>query len=333
MKKSILTLKVLKTFLGSLFVTSLLLTTACSSNDDIDNGPITTPPTAEEFNTLINNVREDLIQEFQFNAEDGYVTFTSEKGVSININGNCLTQNGDPVTGTVDLAYAELFDKSTMLTTKLPTMGIMDNGDRVMLVSGGEFYLEVTQNGEELNTNCGFYLQIPVALTGGAENDMTLWTGTFDEDGNLEWDENDDATGQGENGVFVEGEQYYAFVQNFGWTNVDKFYNDPRPKTTIYAQVPDGYDNENSAVYLSYDGEDSGLALLDTYNDGLFSEHYGQIPIGLECHAIFVSEEDGNWRYAIKAVTIADNDIITFNYEETTVATESELIAAIDALP
>jgi len=103
----------------------------------------------------------------------------------------------------------------------------------------------------------------------------------------------------------------------------------------ILAEAPNGYDFENSAVYLHYDGEASTLAKLDTFNDATnqFSEHYGQIPIGLECHVIFVTEEDGQWRYAIKGVTIAANDVYTFTLSETTVGSQAQLVAAINALP
>lgn len=222
-----------------------------------------------------------------------------------------------------------------MLTTNKPTMGVMPNGDKALLISGGEFYIEATQNGTPLDISCDIQLGIPGDLTGGIDNDMILWTGTIDEDGNLAWEEDKREDANGENGIFFEGNLYYAFVGDFGWTNVDRFYNDPREKTTILVDAPEGYDNTNCAIYLSYDGEDSGLANLDTYdsNTGLFSEHYGQIPIGLECHVIFVTEENGNYKYAIKGVTISENETITFTEDETSVVTETQLINIINNLP
>ena len=86
-------------------------------------------------------------------------------------------------------------------------------------------------------------------------------------------------------------------------------------------------------MFLSYDGEDSGLAALDTFESGMFSEHYGQIPVGLECHVIFMTEEDGNFRYAIKPVTIAADDVIVFTLAETLITTESGLVSLINGLP
>ncbi|WP_452600036.1 hypothetical protein [Pontimicrobium sp. MEBiC01747] len=322
-------MKTLKTIFGILFLS--ILFTSCQTSDDSDIITSNPVPSAQDFSNIRQQALENQTQNFQFDGSDGNITLTSTKGVQININTNCLTLNGNPVTGTIDLEYVELFEKGNMLSTNKPTMGTLPNGDKAMLLSGGEFFLEATQNGAAIDINCNMQLVVPSSLTGGADPAMTLWNGTIDAEDNLTWDEVEDVTGQG--GVFVEGGEYYAFLETFGWTNIDRFYNDPRPKTLIQAQAPDGYNYTNSAIYLSYDGEDSGLASLDTYEAGLFSEHYGQIPIGLECHVIFATEDDGIWRYAIKAVTIEANDIITFTLGETTLATEAEFIDIINALP
>jgi len=323
-------MKHFKTFLGTLLITALTFT-SCTKEDDVDFfiAPI---PTAQDFSNLKQDALDALTQEFSFNAEDGAATFTSNNGVSMTIQGSCLTLNGNSVSGQVDIKYIELFNKGNMLTTNKITMGALPNGDKALLISGGEFLIEATQNGQILETSCDLQLMIPSGLTGGTDNGMLLWEGDIDEDDNLTWDRVEDATGQG--GVFANGDgEYYAFLQQFGWSNVDRFYSDPRPKTTILVQAPSGYNYTNSAVYLSYDGEDTGLAGLDTFENELFSEHYGQIPIGLECHVIFATEDIGNWRYAIKAVTITEGGIITFSINETSTTSEAGLVALINALP
>jgi hypothetical protein len=309
-----------------------------SCNNDDDNQIIETPkiPTAAAFGGLREAALDAIKQEFTITAENGLTTLTSAKGVEIKINGACITKNGNPVTGIVDIDYIEVFDGGTMLVTDKTTMGQQPDGSMALIISGGEFFIEATQAGVPLAITCPMQLKIPAYLTGGLQNNMLLWNGNIDEDGNLDWIRQDqNPNGQG--GVFGEGTggtaAYYAFVSDFGWTNVDKFYNDPRPKTTIQATVPSGYDFENSAIYLHYDGEGSALAKLDTYNAGVFSEHYGQIPIGLACHIIFVTEDNGNWRYAIKAATITAGATYNFTLAETTVGTEAQMKAAINALP
>lgn len=318
---------------------AILFTAAIALTSCSPDGTEIYRPSNGQWVMLRSNALNNIEQSFTLTAGNGAVTFTSEKGVEITINGNCLTLNGNPVTsGQVDIEYIEVFDKGTMLVTDKTTMGRMPNGDMALITSGGEFYINATQNGQQLDITCPMQLKIPADLTGGLETGMSLWDGTIDEHGNIDWDQQDQAAGT-QGGVFGEGQgasaAYYAFLNDFGWTNVDRFYSDPRPKTTILAEAPTGYDFENSAIYLHYDGEGSALAKLDTYNSNTnqFSEHYGQIPIGLVAHVIFVTEDGGNYRYAIKAVTIAAGDVYVFTDAETTVGTEAQLIAAINGLP
>ncbi|MDD5149659.1 MAG: hypothetical protein PHC28_04160 [Flavobacterium sp.] len=305
---------------------------SCTNNDN----STTTPPTAAAFKGINEGGLKKNTQNFTATAGSGVITLTSANGVTIKFNGDCLTKNGNPVTGAIDIEFVELFDKGNMLISNKPTMGIMPNGDHNLLISGGEFFIKATQAGQELATTCGISLLVPTSLTGGVDNTMTLWNGIIDNAGDLAWEDARDVVGAngGKGGVQAEGNNYYVTFGNFGWTNVDRFYSDPRPKTTILAAAPSGYDNTNSAIYLSYDGEGTNaLAKLDTYTPaGLFSEHYGQIPIGLACHVIFATEDNGNWRYAIKAVTVQAGDVYTFTLGETTVGTEAQLVAAINAI-
>lgn len=306
------------------------------SCDDSDGDNTVTPPSATEFAAVRKEALAGKTQHFTATAGAGAITLTSAKGVKININGDCLTKAGNAVTGAIDIEYVELFDKGDMLVTNKPTMGLMPDGNKNLLISGGEFFIKATQGGQALTTTCSINLMVPTNLTGGLDNAMTLWFGNTEDAEDLVWREaKDGADGTGgKGGVQGEGNNYYVTFGNFGWTNVDKFYSDPRPKTTILVDAPEGYDNDNCSIYLSYDGEgQNALAKLDTYTAaGLFSEHYGQIPVGLACHIIFATEDNGQWRYAIKAVTIAAGDIYTFTLAETTVGSEAQLVAAINAI-
>lgn len=314
-----------------LLALATIIFASCTNNENLD--PI--PPTAAAFTAVQKTALDAKKQSFTAIAGAGTITLTSAKGVSIILNGNALTKNGSPVTGTIDITFIEIFDKGNMLITNKPTMGIMTDGNRSLLKSGGEFYISASQGGVDLVSTGTIQLKVPANLTGTIDTAMTLWNGVIDDKGNLAWaDARNPAGTTGKGGVEAIQNSYYVAFGNFGWTNVDKFYSDPRPKTTILADAPDGYDNTNSAIYLSYDGEgQNALAKLDTYTAaGLFSEHYGQIPIGLACHVIFATEDNGQWRYAIKAVTITAGAVYTFTLAETTVGTEAQLVAAINAI-
>ena len=316
-----------------LLALATLVFASCTNTDTTS-----APPTAAAFFAIKENGVKKNTQSFTATAGTGVITLTSAKGVTITLNGNTLTKNGNPVTGAIDITFIELFDKGNMLIANKPTMGVMANGNHDLLKSGGEFFIKASQGGVDLATTGGIQLQVPVNLTGTIDTAMTFWAGDTTDADNLAWVRPGAVAGTGgqkEGNVGFNQNSYSLTFGNFGWTNVDRFYSDPRPKTTILASVPTGYNNTNSSIYLSYDGEgQNALAKLDTYNPTTlqFSEHYGQIPIGLACHVIFVTEDNGNWRYAIKAVTVAAGDIYTFTLSETTVGTEAQLVAAIDAI-
>lgn len=316
----------------------LLITIALVSCNKEDIATIA--PTAAEFATLRETALDQQTQNFIATAGAGTITLTSAKGVVITLNGNALTKNGNPVTGAIAITYVELFDKGSMLVTNKPTMGLMANGNKSILKSGGEFFISASQAGVDLVSTGVIQLQIPANLTGTVDTGMVFWTGNTTDEENLVWEQPiplplSAGFGPERGNVGFNHSNYNMTFGAFGWTNVDRFISDPRPKTTILVEVPTGYNDTNCAIYLSYDGEgQNALAKLDTYNPttAQFSEHYGQIPIGLACHVIFATEENGNWRYAIKGVTVAAGDIYTFAMSETTVTTEAQLVAAINAI-
>lgn len=317
--------------IGLLFLAALSFI-SCDDNENPE-----APATPAQFTAVREAALDAQIQTFTATAGAGSIVLTSSKGVTINLNGNALTKNGLPVTGAIDIEFVEIFDKGTMLVTNKPTMGVMPDGKKSLLISGGEFFIKASQGGIDLVSTGTIQLQIPGNLTGGTDPQMTFWVGDTSDADNFAWKQQILAptTGMGEAGnVNAKGDNYIMTFGSFGWTNVDKFYSDPRPRTTILAGAPAGYDNKNSAIYLSYDGEGTNaLAQLDTYTAaGLFSEHYGQIPIGLACHVIFATEDNGQWRYAIKAVTVQANDVYTFTMGETMVGSEAQLVAAINAI-
>ena len=310
---------------------AILTLVSCSNDDNLPFEEVTLlVPTAQEFNSLRNNAWNSHLQTIQFNAEDG-ITFVSAKGVILNIWPGCLQNGGSPAVGNTTLEFIEIFEKGDMLTKNKATMGVMPDNKRALLKSGGEFYINAKQNGNALDLSCAMIIQVPTHLTGGPDLAMTLWDGQVAANGDVVWEENTNPN----NAVFIENGNYFGQLTEFGLKNVDVFASDPRPKTKLKGKVPQGFNYENSAMYLSFNGIASGLAQLDTFDaaSNSFSEHYGQIPIGQEMSVIFATEENGLWKYAIKSVTVQENDVYEFTIEETTTGTRADFIAAINALP
>lgn len=301
-------------FLAALFFTS------CSKDDDgtivpEENNFI--PPTAAEFEQLQEDALNSILQTASFNAEDG-ITFTSEKGVVLSIQPNCLSLNGNLVAGPVELEFTEIFERGTMAVTNRATVGEHPNGDKELLISGGQFNIRVMQNGQELSSGCVIGLQVPTALTGGNDPEMGPFIGQVNTDGSIVWTEA--SLNQAE--FYNHGDFYLAFLRDFGWFNCDRFVDFPGPKTEVEVLIPQGFNQENTNSYYALVGEQNTLGNL-----------YGQIPVGLEVHVIFVSEENGKFRYGIKSLTIVDGQQVTFSLEDTQVGTQGEVTQAINSLP
>jgi len=335
-------IKTIKSYLRILFFLPIFMV-GCGSDDSNPNpnppvpGHVNnfTPPTATQFKAIKNSALDSKTQttEFLVDPMGPFVNFTSEKGAVINLSAQGLAIGGVPleIGSTVHLEFIELYSKADLLTTGIATMGKHANGDLQMLKTGGAFYLDIKQNGQSVEASyVGLNMQVTASLTGGLDDEMILWNGNFDEEGNLIWE-------KVENGGIEMGQQgseiYYAFSNNLGWINIDHFWNDSRPKTSLSVDAPEGYNNTNSAVFLSFDGV-LGLALVyydtETNKYGISGDY---IPIGQSGNVIFVSESEGKWVYAIKSFTITANASIEINGTDLDDATQSEIEILIEALP
>ncbi|AXG73499.1 hypothetical protein DVK85_04330 [Flavobacterium arcticum] len=329
-----------------------LFFSACSNEDNsneknnvnLKNSYRQTSDNYNDVKKLQDNALEKITQFFEFNTENPNVTLETENGVMINISTSSLTIQGQRVHGNIVVEYVEIFKRSTMATANKTTMGIADEQsdeiegvDLWPLKTGGEFFVNMTFNNQQIDDGANITLTVPTALTGGNDPNMTAWDGEINNGGDVVWDEDDDAEpvgGGGDQGG-TGGENYNLDVDNFGWSNIDRFWGYAGPKTTIRVDVPAGYDNNNSNVYLATEGEQNMLARLDTYDAGteLFSEHYGQVPVGLSGYIVFVSGTIGQWDYTIKPVTFTPNDIIVIDAVDIVTGTQTDVENAIDAIP
>lgn len=296
--------------------------------------PQIVPPPAPDGAALISFNQantEEATQLFIVNA-NAPIYIVGEKGTSLYLGANqLLDAAGAIVTGNVEIELIEVTTKSEMVMLNKPTVGKKSNGDHATLVSGGEFYVSISQYGVELTLNSPLTISTPVDYDPNMRKFVNIGVG--DE---LLWEIADDSLIEfGEDSIGGVWGDYVAAYQilpgEFGWTNIDKFYADPRPKTTIFAEMPEGFDNTNCEVYISYDGESNALAAFDIWHEGRFTEHYGLIPIGLEVHFIAVGIVNGELHYAIEAATItADHVQILDGF---TSISEESLVNMINELP
>ncbi len=320
LKNSKVVNRILKNALGIMVLASLV---SCINDKDEVLVP---QPDGVALAERFNDNRENAVEEFILDAATGGI-ITGTQGTQVTFLPNSFGLNGTPVTGNVTIKLIEIYDKASMLLKNKSTLGQRTNGDKEALKSAGEFFINAEQgtNGLELLEMANVQsrpvdfadldggMQVFRANGGGIDNDCDGIDATCD------WVEADE-DGNGENdGVQVkdggtaggESATYNYNIGTFGWTNLDRWYSYTGPKTQIFVDVPAEFNQDNCAVYLSYDGEPTALARMDTWSSTLemFTEHYGLIPIGLEVHIIMVAEIDGQLNYAIQGTTIVEDHI------------------------
>lgn len=312
---------------------SVLLFTSCKKNEQVLDPNISGNSTvSNQLSEMFKSNENDIKQNFSINTQY-WQSINSVKGTRIDFEPNSFeTKNGQSVTGNVEIELVEIFDKANMVLLNKSTNGKLSTGETSTLVSGGQVKVNAYKDGEELVLKEGkaYYVTVSSANTGALDYDMKLFEGVVGDGEDIEWFEEEDTINAREDS---SGSNYSWSDSSFGWTNIDKFYSDPRPKTEIYVEVPEGYDDSNCEVFLSYDGEPTALSSLDIYDETTkkFTEHYGLMPVGLDVHFIFVTEKDGKIVAKIQGATITNNHIETI--ESPTEFTKTQLTSDIFALP
>lgn len=101
----------------------------------------------------VNGVKSEF---FTFNAATGG-NFTSTKGSIIHIKPNSFIDAGNNiVTGQATLEFKDIYTKSDMLLSNMPTGNSYGNN----LVSAGEFFVRVKQNDQALGLLSGKFIEI-----------------------------------------------------------------------------------------------------------------------------------------------------------------------------
>ena len=324
--------RILKNVVG---LSILALFASCINDKEEDFVP---QPDGAALDQRFNDNRVDAQQEFTVDAATGGI-ITGTQGTQVTFQPNSFGLNGTPVTGNVTVKLIEIYDKASMLLKDKSTLGMRANGDKEALKSAGEFHISALQSDVEMELLEMASVQSRPVDFADLDGGMQIFRGDDDTDGDwVEADEdgngeNDDAEirdGQGADGEFAT---YNYNIGDFGWTNLDKWYSFTGPKTEIFVDVPAEFNQDNCAVYLSYDGEPTALARMDTWNTTveMFTEHYGLIPVGLEVHIIMVAEIDGQLNYAIQGTTIVEDHIEVIT--SLSPITQSALETLINGLP
>lgn len=291
----------------SILAGAAFLLASCDKNQDSNNpNPVVPENNIQAIQSYFSNNMENIKQSFTIDASSGG-SLTSSSGSQITFYGNSFINGmGQDVTGNISIEFIEIFDKSDMLRLNKPTMGVLPNGAQRPLVSGGEFQIKAFQNGSELSLKAGStYSLVSNAPSGVANPDMQLFYGEEDGD-TLTWFTQDTLNNAG---VFAEGNQYYSYLDALNWINCDYFMNYNGPLTTVSAQLPSGFTNNNAMLFMSFDGLNS-ITQIYGFENGVFTTGpYYEVPVGTEVHFIAVTIINDQPHTAIVSATIGDGHL------------------------
>ena len=297
---------------------------SCKKDDPIT--PNNPDPTgnSQALKNYFSNKEANAVQTFTIDATLSQ-SITGTNGTVVNFYPNSfVTSDGTPVTGNVEIKLIEIYKKSDMIRMNKPTMGNLPGGGMAPIISGGEFKVTASQNGQEVLLAPGMSYNLIAPAPNGIDPNMEIFYGNESGD-TLTWNQADSSL------VFGEQGSYYGYFDSLNWVNFDYFMNDPNPQTTVQVQIPTGFTNQTCAMYVSFDGLNS-ITSFYNYSGGIYTSAPNYtLPIGTEVHFVAMAIIGGVPHVAIVPSTIVDNhlEVIT----ELTATTDSQFETDLNNLP
>jgi hypothetical protein len=245
-------------------------------------------------------------------------------GTQIHLSGNnfCDSQ-GNALTGNVEIKLIEIYSKSKMILANKVTLAY-SGGQVKPLISGGEFYLTVTQNGQKVNVINPITVQ--TKTSNSANENMSLFAGEVDENGNILWFNASDSTAIVTDSL---NNTYYGFPfeNTYSWINCDYFMGQNGPQTAVSVTVPNIYHPMNTKVYIVFTNENAVTSLYSYENEAFKTGGYYTVPTGMNVHFVVVTNQEGRLMYAVQNATLVmnHNENIT-SFTEVSSFEELELI-------
>ena len=278
------------------------------------SSPAPTPSVSNPLLALFQSHVTDATQSFTVQASSG-AFIQGTKGTQVIIAPNAfMDQNGQMVTGQVTVELVEALDVSDMLWLNKQTVG-MDNGVPKPLVSGGQFYLNATQAGQQLALVPGMTnVSIPSANPDPA---MELFSGTVDADGVILWD----PFGLNGPGLNTDSLAYSFPNDSLGWINCDYFANWGVPLTRITVDVPAENDGANTLVWVVFPSINSLTGLGFASFEGVFQTSSGYAaPTGMDVVIVAFALIDNVYYSSFTNATLVPDHMESITFQPTTEA-------------
>ena len=282
----------------------------CRTDDTILEKP---NPTLDELQEQLK-AKQPEPQAFSI-SNNSWQSIEGQLGTRIAIPANAFVdQQGNPVTGNVEVQLTEIFGAGDMIFANMMTES---NGQ--ILASGGEFILSVEQNGQRLELAAGTTLDMYVP-TNNPNPQMGIFSGVGSGT-NFTWQQ-DPSIAVNITIDSITQTSYYTFGLDtlYNFINCDYFFSDPRPLTDVEIKLPVDYNTQNTFVYVHIPSINSIVRASTYYNGSYWISGGYQLPVGLNVVFIGIYYDGTNYGYAMQNATIVNNHAETLAFQPTTLA-------------
>lgn len=283
----------------SVLLLATLLLGACTKEDDAPHN-YATPGTYKSMADVYAGVAPTIRTTSIVVASGGSVT--AQGGSRIIIPANAfVTAGGAAVTGSVQVEVLDWLKKGDML---FGYMAPVSNGEP--LLSGGEAYVNVTQNGQQVFLKPGKRLQVNLPQFGAATGGMQLFSGRQINPAagvgaatGVNWTIIDSAHGY----MVYNGDTISIFSDSMHYVNADQFLANPSYQS-FKVHIAGGTDSLSDLTAMAIYDQYKGMWTLGSFTNNAFNAtHIPNIPV----HLLVMGIKNG-WLYAgLSAVTPANN--------------------------
>ena len=297
-----------------------LLIIMMSCGKDIDQFiPRATQDTNGDISRLMSRLQADIAGDVLTTVScpcSGDKVFKIDKDVVLVIPPDFVDLSKYPCTsGSFDISVTVCDTKGEILIAGLPTLS-----EGKLLESRIEMDLNILDGTTAVKLAHGKQIRILVKDPDPRER-MELFYGAGDrwiqaDDNPDTWDNvanSDWWIQQDSNQNPITGFGYECFSDSLDWINVDVFFEVPEEhRTTVCLDLPDGFTNKNTSVFMVFDNYKSLLWMPGDSSAQQFCEPYGATPVGFNVTFVVLSEMgDDSYMFAAQKATITPGHIET----------------------
>lgn len=294
---------------------AIAVISGCNKDEHFSSGPLTTPAVENPLKQVFAQNVANATQHFSLNATAGG-GIQGQDGVFIYFGTSAFrAQNGNIVSGNVDIELIEALTVGDMLWLNKQTLG-NDNGQLRPLVSGGQFFINATQGGQQLSLVPGAsYVNVPTPMF--PDPNMAVFSGEVDADGDILWDPWN--TNPILNAAGEDTSGYNFPNDSLGWINCDYFPAN-LPSTVVQVTCPSGNDHDNTFVWIVFPTENSMTRVQGGMNN-VFSIAPGyQVPLGINITVVALSKINNNFASSFTNTVVTQDMNIPISLQPTTMA-------------